>query len=164
MFNWIKNLFVGENKPVQPPKVIIDVDNLTQEHKDIIFNFTHSLASDGVVSKEDQELIIQKAGEVGIPSDKILKAIAVSWNGRPDVGEGVTEDVIFKHFKDVDPALLGRVVVEAPKIEIKSETVVSSLDLNKDGKVDVKDLKVAASKAKASAVKAKAKVKEKIKK
>lgn len=157
----------------------MDFDNLSQEHKDQVFEFTKSLAADGLTADE-QMTIIRRAQEVGIPADRILRVIAQSWDGRPEVGSGVTEDVVFGYFKDVDPALLGRQSVTSVldadkdgKVTVKDAAATvkkaagrakKAADLDGDGRVTVKDIKVAASKAKSAATKTMAKTRKPAKK
>ena len=163
---------IPETKPM-------DFDNLSQEHKDQVFEFTKSLAADGLTADE-QMTIIRRAQEVGIPADRILRVIAQSWDGRPEVGSGVTEDVVFGYFKDVDPALLGRKPVTSVldadkdgKVTVKDAVATvkkaagrakKAADLDGDGRVTVKDIKVAASKAKSAATKTMAKTRKPAKK
>ena len=162
-----------------PETKSMDFDNLSQEHKDQVFEFTKSLAADGLTADE-QMTIIRRAQEVGIPADRILRVIAQSWDGRPEVGSGVTEDVVFGYFKDVDPALLGRQPVTSVldadkdgKVTVKDAVATvkkaagrakKAADLDGDGRVTVKDIKVAASKAKSAATKTMAKTKKPAKK
>jgi len=147
---------VPDQHKEKPP---MDFDNLTQEHKDIIFEFTKNLAQDGLDANE-QMIIVTRAQEVGIPADKILKVIAQSWDGRPDVGFGVTEDIVFGYFKDIDPTLLGRkpaAVEESVKPAAKKTTSRAKKTVDPDSNSNVSKVKSAASKSSAKSASTKTK-------